>query len=620
MSYNDDEYLNIEEDDTVGIGEDIADEDETADFFEHQEEMMPGVQPETASAKKKFRVWSFSRRLLAMCLLPMILTCLLVTMTSTRSLRKSLDSEVENAMKVAAVAITETYTNLYEGDYSMNMTGVVTKGETKISGDTKLVDAMAEKTGYSVSMLFGNMRLLTTIKRSNGGRINGTSLDKELFARVEEGQPFFIQDAIVNEVECYAYYEPLINSDGSVFGAVEIAMDKSNVESMIKEQTRQLTTYSIVIVAIVCVMVVFLSRGMVEKMEQIKRFLDRIIEGRLDHTPDEKSLKSNDELGDVYRSSVQLQGTVHDMVGGIKNSSDNLKVSAGDLSGMAQNTTMAAEGVQRAVEQISEGARSQADSTNEARGSVRMINHQIEQIVDEVDLMAKSATEMSKKEQESEAIIQELSDSCDDTKESVAKATQQISLMSGAINDIKVAISLIQSIADETDLLALNANIEAAKAGEAGRGFSVVADQISKLAIQSNNSSQDIQKIIEKILQITDRAVAVMDEVVMNMDVQQQKLNLTRETYKEVSRGVAQSLENMDNIKQKIEILDASGTAISKAIDTLSQVSEQNANSASDTIQTVIDMNDTMQQVQASSEELLHMADALQDMMGSFSI
>lgn len=574
----------------------------------------------TKIKKKPIRVWSFSRRLLAMCIFPMIITCVLVTWLSTTTLESAMESEIENSMKIVAASISETYTSLYEGDYTKDQSGKIRKGETVISGDTKLVDAMQEKTGFDVTMLFGNMRLLTTVKGATGARANGTSTDKEVYAKIEEGESVFLRDFEVGQNICYVYYEPLINSDGTVFGAIEVAKEGSSVKETIKNQTTQLIMFSVIVVLIVCVLVILMSRGTVGKMQKIKVFLDRIIEGKLDHQPDARSLKSNDELGDVYRSGVKLQDSFHDMVSGIKASSDNLRVSAGELSDMAQNTTLAAGDVQLAVEKISDGARSQADSTADARSSVVMINNQIEHIIDEVDTMAENAAEMSRKEKESEAIIQELSISSDHTKVSVSKATEQISLMSDAISDIKSAVELIQSIADETDLLALNANIEAARAGEAGRGFSVVADQISKLAIQSNHSSQDIERVIEKILEISERAVAVMEEVRVNMDIQQQKLNLTRETYQAVSDGVEKSLKNMENIKQKITILNSSGESISNAIDDLSQVSEQNANSASDTIQTVKDMNDTMQLVQDSSEELLLMAEELQKTMGIFSI
>lgn len=574
----------------------------------------------TTKEKKPIRIWSFSRRLLAMCIFPMIITCVLVTWLSTSTLESAMESEIENSMKIVAASISETYTSLYEGDYTKDQSGKIRKGETVISGDTKLVDAMQEKTGFDVTMLFGNMRLLTTVKGATGARANGTSTDKDVYARIEKGENVFLRDFEVGQNICYVYYEPLINSDGTVFGAIEVAKEGSSVKETIRNQTTQLIMFSVIVVLIVCVLVILMSRGTVGKMQKIKVFLDRIIDGKLDHQPDAKSLKSNDELGDVYRSGVKLQDSFHDMVSGIKASSDNLRVSAGELSDMAQNTTLAASDVQLAVEKISDGARSQADSTADARSSVVMINNQIEHIIGEVDTMAENAAEMSQKEKESEAIIRELSISSDHTKVSVSKATEQISLMSDAINDIRSAVELIQSIADETDLLALNANIEAARAGEAGRGFSVVADQISKLAIQSNNSSRDIERVIEKILEISERAVAVMEEVRVNMDIQQQKLNLTRETYQAVSDGVEKSLQNMENIKQKITILNSSGESISNAIDDLSHVSEQNANSASDTIQTVKDMNDTMQLVQDSSEELLLMAEELQKTMGIFSI
>ncbi len=574
----------------------------------------------TTKEKKPIRIWSFSRRLLAMCIFPMIITCVLVTWLSTSTLESAMESEIENSMKIVAASISETYTSLYEGDYTKDQSGKIRKGETVISGDTKLVDAMQEKTGFDVTMLFGNMRLLTTVKGATGARANGTSTDKDVYARIEKGENVFLRDFEVGQNICYVYYEPLINSDGTVFGAIEVAKEGSSVKETIRNQTTQLIMFSVIVVLIVCVLVILMSRGTVGKMQKIKVFLDRIIDGKLDHQPDAKSLKSNDELGDVYRSGVKLQDSFHDMVSGIKASSDNLRVSAGELSDMAQNTTLAAGDVQLAVEKISDGARSQADSTADARSSVVMINNQIEHIIGEVDTMAENAAEMSQKEKESEAIIRELSISSDHTKVSVSKATEQISLMSDAINDIRSAVELIQSIADETDLLALNANIEAARAGEAGRGFSVVADQISKLAIQSNNSSRDIERVIEKILEISERAVAVMEEVRVNMDIQQQKLNLTRETYQAVSDGVERSLQNMENIKQKITILNSSGESISNAIDDLSHVSEQNANSASDTIQTVKDMNDTMQLVQDSSEELLLMAEELQKTMGIFSI
>lgn len=575
-------------------------------------------QKDTTKQKRKIRIFNFSRRLLAMSFLPMIITCIIVTSISSHTLKSAMESELKNAMRIAAASIEETYTNLYKGDYTQSLNGAIKKGDVEISGNYDLVDAMGKKTSFDITMMFGNMRLLTTVKNESRARANGTSTDDKVYAKVEKGQRVFLSDFPVEDKICYVYYEPLKNSDGSVFGAVEVAEECDKVQKTINKQVRQLVLLSILIVVTVCAISLLSSRQMVQKMLRIKRFLDRIIEGKLDHKVHQKTLRSNDEIGDIYRSCVELQETFRKMVGGIKESSDSLKVSADELSDTAQKNTSMALKVHQSVLTISERAKDQAESTEDALGSVDTINVQMEQILVEVEAMAKKAEEMSRKEKESEEIIAELSLSSDDTKTSVLKATDQITLMYDAVNDIHKAVELIRSIADETDLLSINANIEAARAGEAGKGFAVVADQINKLAIQSNNSSMDIQKMLERVTQITQSMVDVMNEVCSNMDVQQEKLVMTREAYQVIADGVEQSRTNMGNIREKVVVLNASGSDISDSVGELSSSADDNAQTASDTMSVVNDMNATMQQVQSSSEELMTTAAELQETLGRF--
>lgn len=575
-------------------------------------------QKDTTKQKRKIRIFNFSRRLLAMSFMPMIITCIIVTSISSHTLKSAMESELKNAMRIAAASIEETYTNLYKGDYTQSLNGAIKKGDVEISGNYDLVDAMGKKTSFDITMMFGNMRLLTTVKNESRARANGTSTDDKVYAKVEKGQRVFLSDFPVEDKICYVYYEPLKNSDGSVFGAVEVAEECDKVQKTINKQVRQLVLLSILIVVTVCAISLLSSRQMVQKMLRIKRFLDRIIEGKLDHKVHQKTLRSNDEIGDIYRSCVELQETFRKMVGGIKESSDSLKVSADELSDTAQKNTSMALKVHQSVLTISERAKDQAESTEDALGSVDTINVQMEQILVEVEAMAKKAEEMSRKEKESEEIIAELSLSSDDTKTSVLKATDQITLMYDAVNDIHKAVELIRSIADETDLLSINANIEAARAGEAGKGFAVVADQINKLAIQSNNSSMDIQKMLERVTQITQSMVDVMNEVCSNMDVQQEKLVMTREAYQVIADGVEQSRTNMGNIREKVVVLNASGSDISDSVGELSSSADDNAQTASDTMSVVNDMNATMQQVQSSSEELMTTAAELQETLGRF--
>ena len=375
---------------------------------------------------------------------------------------------------------------------------------------------------------------------------------------------------------------------------------------MISEQVMEIVIFALAFSVATAIIVLLLSRSMVIRMGRISRFLERLISGKLDHEPHVKNLK--------------VQDTFKEMVREIKLSCDDLKNAADKFSDLAQNTTDAADGVKVAVEEISNGARIQADSTGVAHDNIAMISNQIGLINKEVDDMADYAKIMSGKEKESEVIIGELSVSNDHTKDSVAKVAEQITLMSSAVVNIKNAVEMIQAIAEETDLLSLNASIEAARAGEAGRGFAVVAEQISKLALQSNDSGKDIERILGEITETSEKMVSVMGEVRLNMDIQQKKLEETRITYQAVAEGVDKSLENIGSIREKITVLNSSGESINDTVEDLAAISEENAMAASNTMETAKHMSDTMQTVQKSSKELLNLADRLQEVVGSFSV
>lgn len=569
---------------------------------------------------EKKRLINFSTKLVGLCLLPMLIICIVITFFSTTSLKTGIENEVEKSLRIVAVTLDETYTNLYEGDYKKGMTGKITKGETTISGDTKLIDGIKNQTGFEASLFFGNMRLITTISKEAGGMATGTSLDKEIYDQIAAGESLFQKEFDIQGRSYYAYYRPLINSDGSVIGAIEVAMETSAVQKTINDQIMKIVIFSVIFVAFASLIMMLISRGMVLTMQRTKAFLSRIAAGELDAVPDGKQLKQNDELGDIYGISVQLQMELRKIVNNIKHSADDLVSSANQLTDMAQDTKGTVEGVLNSVEEISQGTVTQAEGTATANDNVGRIGEQIDFITEEVNSLTRHAREMSGAEKESEQIIVELNASNEDTKSSVTKVADQIMIMNESIQSIHTAVSMIQSIADETDLLSLNASIEAARAGEAGRGFAVVAEQICKLAEQSNNSAEEIEKIIAEVMSESNKMVEIMDEVRSNMDHQQAKLEETKTKYNAVAEGVENSLENIDSIKEKMDVLSNSGSAIKDVVQDLSTISEQNAASANSTMQAARDMSNTMNRLEISSEKLLLLADCLNDALTIFKM
>lgn len=462
--------------------------------------------------QERKRFLTFSRKMVGLCLLPMIFICIIITIISTRSLRSGIEKEIENTLQI------------------------------------------------------------------------------------------------------------VVDSDGSVNGAAEVAMDASSIQKIINGQIAKVVIFSLFFVVIISFIMILLSRKIVETMNDIKEFLARLAAGELGQAPEEKLLQRNDELGDIYGISVQLQAELRKTVKGIKESADGLVHSANHLTEMALNTQGTVEGVLDSVEEISKGAVTQAEGTATANNNVTKMGEQISYITDEVNSLTKNARQMSDAEKASERIIVELNASNEDTKSSLTKVADQIMIMNESVQSINTAVAMIQSIADETDLLSLNASIEAARAGEAGRGFAVVAEQICKLAEQSNSSATEIEQIINEVMSESDKMVEIMDEVKSNMDHQQAKLEETQAKYNAVAEGVENSLGNIDSIKEKMDVLSGSGTAIKDVVQDLSSISEQNAASAHSTMQAAQDMSETMNNLEMSSEKLQYLADQLNDTLAIFKV
>lgn len=517
--------------------------------------------------EERKRFLTFSKKLVGFCLLPMIFICIIITIFSTQSLRRSIKREIRESLQIVSVAVDETY--IY-------------------------------------------------ISEETGGVATGTSPD-EVYGFLESGKNSYGHVDIQGQTYDTQYY-PLVDSDGSVNGAVEVAMDASSIQKIINGQIAKVVIFSLILVVIVSVIMMLLSSKMVAAMSDIKEFLAKLATGELGQVPEEKLLQRNDELGDIYGLSIQLQAELRKTVNRIKESADGLVHSANHLTDMALNTQGTVDGVLDSVEEISKGTVTQAEGTATANNNVTKMGEQISYITDEVNSLTKNARQMSDAEKASERIIVELNASNEDTKSSLTKVADQIMIMNESVQSINTAVAMIQSIADETDLLSLNASIEAARAGEAGRGFAVVAEQICKLAEQSNSSATEIEQIINEVMSESDKMVEIMDEVKSNMDHQQAKLEETQAKYNAVAEGVENSLGNIDSIKEKIDVLSGSGTAIKDVVQDLSSISEQNAASAHSTMQAAQDMSETMNNLEMSSEKLQYLADQLNDTLAIFKV
>lgn len=541
----------------------------------------------TNEAPKK-RIFSFGNRIRAIGIIPMIVACIVLEMVCSNLLENSMMGEIEIALQVAAVSADEMYG----------------------TGDTSYLDELKERTGFEITVYSGRSSAYTTLTA------NPDSLSADVADKLKENESVFIDRDSISGVEYHTYYQNLQHADGVIC----VAKDTGHTDKVVLLQSLNIMLVAILLVVIAWFAISKAVKSMISVMDVTKEFLGKVAGGELTVASDPKFQARNDELGDIYNISVQLQSSLRKIVNNIKVSAADLTDSADQLTGLAQGTKETVDGVYGSLEEITKGSATQADETGVARQNVDMIGEQITYITEEVDYLTQNAEQMADAEKASETIIDELNSSNEETVASVTKVADQINALHDSIASIQTAITMIQNIAEETDLLSLNASIEAARAGEAGRGFAVVALQISKLAEQSNAAAAEVEHIIAEIISESNKMVEVMEVVKVKMDQQKEKLDETMEKSNAVAVGVSRSLDNIESIREKVDVLSESGDAIQDVVHNLASISEQNEASTQNTMSAARGMTDTMDTLELSSERLRLLSEKLEDALSIFKI
>lgn len=187
----------------------------------------------SVSTAKRFRLLTFSRKMLLLCLAPMMLICILITVFSRQSLTKSVENEIDNALKIVAISLDETYSNLYQGDYEQDKSGKIKKGDVSISGNTDLIDALKKRTNYDITLFFNGMRLVTTLRNDAGAPANGTPADSAIYEKIMRGKTVFLSNVELYGKEYYVLYQPLVNADGTIAGGIGVAKDATDVKKQL---------------------------------------------------------------------------------------------------------------------------------------------------------------------------------------------------------------------------------------------------------------------------------------------------------------------------------------------------------------------------------------------------
>ncbi|MDE6845178.1 MAG: methyl-accepting chemotaxis protein [Lachnospiraceae bacterium] len=400
-----------------------------------------------------------------------------------------------------------------------------------------------------------------------------------------------------------------------------ISADETDILADVSMMMKTCIVAAILTLAFCSILGYLIVRKTIKPIKDVTELVSKLSD--LDFTEDkiqERLNKRKDETGSMSRAISVLRDKLKVVLQDLQNQSKLLFEASASLNTSASETANTVEQVEKAVNEISEGATSQADETQKATENVILMGNMVEETSAEVRELIGNATDMKTSGDDATAILSQLEQINEKTSRAIDVIYEQTNTTNESAMKIRDATSLITSIAEETNLLSLNASIEAARAGEQGRGFAVVASQIQKLAEQSNESARQIEMIIDSLISDSEKAVATMDEVKEIMNQQNENVSKTETIFAQVKNGIDSSIDGINIIADKAKSMDDARVNVVDVVQNLTAIAQENAASTEETSASVTEVSSIVYDISSNAEKLKAIADELDRNMKIFKI
>ncbi|WP_429841068.1 methyl-accepting chemotaxis protein [Brevibacillus sp. FIR094] len=331
-------------------------------------------------------------------------------------------------------------------------------------------------------------------------------------------------------------------------------------------------------------------------------------------------IKNRDEIGELARHFSQMKHNLQDLLERVSFHSQQVAASSEELTASSELTRQTAENVSQSIQDIAAGAEQQVNDAENATQIAVSISQVMQQVSMSMNHAINSSVEANKTATEGNEVVAKSIEQMNEINQRVSSSTEVVNMLGEKSKEVGSIISIITEIASQTNLLALNAAIEAARAGEQGRGFAVVADEVRKLAEQSAQAASQIASIIGDIQRDTEKAIHVMSQGDVAVKEGVIMIEQAGVAFYKILGVVDEVSKRTQEMSGQINEANNGTVSVVEFIEGIAHVSRMAAENTQSVVASVQEQTASMEQITTASSTLAEMAEELQHSIRKFQL